>query len=189
MSGQGVAGFRAWIACGVATACVACGASQSGPAIGASTGPTASGPSASVDGGVASTGPLPNPLPSDFRSSMTRVSAGHFLSKGHAGGRWDAEVYADPAVADALRNDAAARAAIPVGARFVEEHFERSDGGAGPVMVMEKRPPGFDPARGDWRYTAIAAHGAVVKDGLIDGCAGCHGQAAGDHVFRVKSEP
>jgi hypothetical protein len=129
-----------------------------------------------------------NPIPSDFRTSMTKVNAARFLSKGHAGGRWDVDVYADSAGADALKSE---KWPVPVGARFVEEHFERNernDGGAGPLMMMEKRPPGFDAERGDWRYVAVGTRGEVVKDGVIEGCAGCHGEAPGDHVFRVGGE-
>jgi len=138
-----------------------------------------------ADGGPG-VGPALNPVPADFRTSMTHLSAARFLSRGHAGGRWDAEVYADPAGADALRGE---HWPVPVGARFVEEHFERSDAGAGPVMMMEKRPPGYDAARGDWRYVAVTARGEVVKDGILESCAGCHGEAPGDHVFRMGGAP
>jgi hypothetical protein len=114
---------------------------------------------------------------------MTHVSGARFLSKGHAGGRWDADVYANDAGAAALGVE---RGEVPAGARFVEEHFERSDGGAaGPIMMMEKRAPGFDPGGGDWRYVTVGARGDVVKDGVVESCAGCHGEAPGDHVFRV----
>ncbi len=113
---------------------------------------------------------------------MTRITSARFLSKGHAGGRWDAEVYASHAAAPAL---GATDALVAVGSLFVEEHFERTDGGAGPILVMEKRPPGFDAAHGDWRYVAIGARGDVVKDGVIDSCAGCHGDAPKDHLFRI----
>ncbi len=177
---------RAWALVGgaAAFACVACGgAKERGPAIGSSTAPVG-GATVSADGGVVSGPPL-SPLPSDFRTSMTHVTAARFLSKGHAGGRWDAEVYADPAGAEALH---AEKWPVAAGTRFVEEHFERSDGGAGPLMMMEKRPPGFDPAHGDWRYVAVGTRGEVVKDGAIESCAGCHGEAPGDHVFRVGGE-
>jgi hypothetical protein len=52
-------------------------------------------------------------------------------------------------------------------------------------MMMEKRAPGFDPPHGDWRYVVVGAHGDVVKDGVVESCAGCHGDAPRDHVFRV----
>ncbi len=135
-----------------------------------------------VDAGAGKIG-APSPVPSDFRTSMVRVSGARFLSKGHAGGRWDADVYANRAGADAL---AVERGAIAPGALFIEEHFERGDGGAGgPIMMMEKRAPGFDAERGDWRYVAVGARGEVVKDGVVESCAGCHGDAPRDHVFRV----
>jgi hypothetical protein len=109
------------------------------------------------------------------------VSAARFFSRGHAGGRWDADVYANDAGAEALRAGTAAP-----GARLVEEHFERADGGAGPIMMMEKRAPGFDAEHGDWRYVAVGARGDVVKDGPIESCAGCHGDAPRDHLFEPR---
>jgi hypothetical protein len=99
-------------------------------------------------------------------------------------------VWADAAGLAALKS--AARA-VPVGARFLEEHFERAEGEPardsrekrGPIMMMEKRPPGFDPAHGDWRYVVVGASGDVVKDGVVDTCAGCHGDAPADHLFAI----
>jgi hypothetical protein len=115
---------------------------------------------------------------------MTRVSGARFLSKGHAGGRWDADVYANRAGAEAL---GAPDRPIPVGAVYVEEHFEKGDAGAGPMMMMEKRAAGFDAERGDWRYVVVGARGDVVKDGVVESCAGCHGDAPRDHVFRLDA--
>jgi hypothetical protein len=124
-------------------------------------------------------------LVASFRTGMARVSAERFVSKGHAGGRWEAEVWADDAGAAALH---AGDAPVPVGARFLEDHYERTaDGGGapGPVMMMEKRAPGFDKAHGDWRYVVVGARGDLVKDGVVESCAGCHGDAPGDHLFAV----
>jgi len=163
---------------------VACGPSERGPVIGSSNAATGGGSSTNLDGGMLSAVPL-NPVAMDFRTSMTRVNPSRFLSRGHASGRWDVDVYADKAGAEALRGE---HWPVPAGAHFVEEHFERSDGGAGPIMMMEKRAPGFDTAHGDWRYTAIGTKGEVVKDGIVESCAACHGEAPGDHVFRVGGE-
>jgi hypothetical protein len=131
------------------------------------------------DGGAA---PVASPVPSDFRTAMTKVNGARFLSRGHAGGRWDVDVYADDAGTSALATELGP---VPAGARFVEEHFERADGGAGPIMMMEKRPAGFDAAHGDWRYVAVSSRGEVVADGPVASCAACHGDAPHDHLFRA----
>jgi hypothetical protein len=73
--------------------------------------------------------------------------------------------------------------AVPAGARFVEVHFDH--GRAGPLYMMEKRDAGFDAARGDWRYVVVDTTGFVVQDGPLEACAGCHGEAPRDHLFRV----
>jgi hypothetical protein len=123
----------------------------------------------------------------DFHSQMTRVTTGRIPSRGHAGGRWTAEVYADtPASAALLRAEGGA-SVVPAGTKFTEEHFERGDAGAGPIFLMEKRPPGFDPRNGDWRYAAVSSRGELVNDGPIESCAACHSDAPGDHLFRVSA--
>ena len=180
----GVAGVLGGIALGAA--CTACGASsEREPAIGSSSGPSVAEGAPGGNGGDAGP-PLVTPVPADFRVSMTRVTPAPFVSKGHAGGRWSAVVYADPSGVDALRGD---RTAVPVGARFVEEHFEQNDAGAGPIMMMKKEAPGFDPERGNWRYVVVGTKGELVKDGVVESCAGCHGEAPGDHLFRVVPAP
>jgi hypothetical protein len=171
------------IACLAWSGCAANGADGKSGAIGSSSGPLGGAPGvARADAGAATVVGV-SPIPSDFRTSMSRASGARFLSKGHAGGRWDADVYANRAGVDALGVE---RGPIAVGAVYVEEHFERGDAGlAGPIMMMEKRPPGFDPDHGDWRYVVVGAHGDLLKDGVVEGCAGCHGDAPRDHVFRL----
>jgi hypothetical protein len=163
-------------------ACAACanGASLSG--IGTSAGAGESGATSLGDAGMGAGGAGVSPIPSDFRSALSHVNGARFVSKGHAGGRWEAEVYASAGAVRALRGEIA----VPVGARFVEEQFERGDAGSGPVFMMEKRPAGFDSKHGDWRYVAVGASGEVAGDGIIESCAGCHGDAPGDHLFRVN---
>ena len=69
---------------------------------------------------------------------------------------------------------------------MVQEHFEKSGvGGRGPVMVMEKRAKGFSPEHGDWRYTVVGASGQLVKDGVVESCAGCHDDAPMDGLFPI----
>ncbi len=133
-----------------------------------------------------------NVIPGDFRSTFAKVNRARFVSNGHAGGRWDVDVYVSDAGAEAFR---AERGPVPLGTRLVKEHFERStnrdrddDGGApaaGPLMMMEKVAPGFDPEHGDWRYVVVGKSGEVLKDGPISSCAGCHDDAPHDHLFRV----
>lgn len=176
-------GARAWAAIAAVAVGTGCAAIGRGGAIGSSNAPAggasgALGADAGLEGGFGV-----SPVPGDFRTSMTRVSAARFVSQGHAGGRWEADVYANRAGAEALAAD---RGPVPTGALFIEEHFERGDAGAGPIMLMEKRAPGYDAAHGDWRYVAVGARGAVVKDGAVESCAECHGEAPRDHVFRVS---
>ena len=160
----------------------ACAAGANLGSVGMSHGGGVTGESSSGDAGGASNAPVASPIPSDFRTAMTRASSARFVSKGHAGGRWEADVYASTG---ALQTLSVARGAVAVGTRVVEEHFERGDAGAGPLFMMEKRPAGFDPTHGDWRYVAVGASGEVAADGPVESCAGCHGDAPHDHLFRV----
>jgi hypothetical protein len=121
-------------------------------------------------------------LPLGYRTAFTKLNKERFVSRGHAAGRWEVDVYANELAHKAI----AARAReVPVGAVVVEEHFERTDKAAGPVMVMEKRPKGYAPEHGDWRYAVVGSQGQLVKDGVIDSCAGCHDDAPMDGLFPI----
>jgi hypothetical protein len=129
-------------------------------------------------------------LPADFKtkSGYTKVNRTRFVSNGHAAGRWDVDIYVSSSAKDAYASNAID---VPVGARLVKEHFERAVGAepmvqAGPVMMMEKMDKGFDPDHGDWRYVVVSSTGAVVEDGRVESCAGCHDDAPHDHIFRVE---
>jgi hypothetical protein len=50
--------------------------------------------------------------------------------------------------------------------------------------MMEKMPPGFAEAHGDWRYSVV--DGKAVTVGAIESCASCHDEAPHDHLFRVE---
>jgi hypothetical protein len=89
------------------------------------------------------------------------MSRARFVSTGHAGGRYDADVFGS-------------------GSRFIEEHFEHGTNRPGPLFMMEK-------AGSDWRYTAVGPAGERVRDGVIPACEGCHAEAPDDHVFRVDA--
>ena len=126
-------------------------------------------------------------LPSSYRTTFTKVNKARFVSQGHASGRWEVDVWANEPAHKAL----VARAReVPVGAIVVQEHFERTelpDGGkpVGPIMVMEKRSPGFAKEHGDWRWAVVGSQGQLVKDGTIESCAGCHDDAPMDGLFPI----
>jgi hypothetical protein len=171
-----IAAFALLSAC----AAQACGA-PSGALVGASDRPQGGAlPRGIRDGGALDGAPS---IPADFRTTFTKVNAARFVSTGHASGRWDVDVWANAAAHKAL---GARSRDVPVGAILVEEHFEKSGaGGPGPVMVMEKRAKGFAPEHGDWRYTVVAASGQLVKDGVVESCAGCHDDAPMDGLFPI----
>ena len=160
-------------------AVVACAGGGPGPAVGTSDRPRASvsspdaGDGGWVDGAAA--------LPSGYRTTFVKVNKVRFVSQGHASGRWDVDVYANELARKALATRARD---TPVGAIVVEEHFERGVE-AGPIMVMEKRPPGFSKDHGDFRYAIVGSGGQLVKDGTIESCAGCHDDAPMDGFFPI----
>lgn len=121
-------------------------------------------------------------LPAGYRTAFSKVNRARFVSQGHATGRWEVDVYANEAAQKALASRARD---IPVGAVVVEEHFERTDKSAGPVMVMEKREKGYAPEHGDWRWAVVGSQGQLVKDGVVDACAGCHDDAPMDGLFPI----
>jgi hypothetical protein len=140
-----------------------------------STGPLASLPDAAPAG--------PPRIPADFRERLTKMNRARFVSKGHAAGRWEVDVYANEAGAKALRDP---RTEVPEGAVFVEEHVERApESHQGPLMMLEKMSAGFDAAHHDWRYVVLGANGDLEGDGSLDGCTRCHDSAPHDHLFVV----
>lgn len=177
--------------CALLVATAACGAPQkNGPAVGESTAKDLRGPVP-----VASAAPAhrSNAIPTDYKTTMQHVGSGRFFSRGHAAGRFDAELYAN----DSARTTfGVANGEFPVGARFVEAHFEKSsaampapptpDEAPGPLFMMEKMPKGFDADHGDWKFVALSSTGDLVAQGKIDSCVGCHDDAPHDHVFPVE---
>lgn len=163
-----------------ACAAEACGA-PSGAMVGVSDRPAGGAlPQKTRDGGPLDG--LPS-IPADYRTRFTKINKARLVSSGHAAGRWDVDIFANEAALKAL---ASRSRDVPVGAMVVEEHFEKSGaGGAGPIMVMEKRAKGFAPDHGDWRWTVIGASGQLVKDGVVESCAGCHDDAPMDGLFPI----
>ncbi|MEI7894095.1 MAG: cytochrome P460 family protein [Myxococcales bacterium] len=119
-------------------------------------------------------------LPSDFRSTFTRLGPRRFSSRGHLYERFVADVYASAGVREALREH---RPFAP-GAVLIKEQFDRVSGQGAGILVMEKRA-GFDPERGDWRYVVVGGGGGVVQEGKLAVCAGCHKDAPRDYVFPI----
>ncbi len=85
---------------------------------------------------------------------------------------------------------------MPRGAILVKDSFavtEKGDVFSGPLFVMEKMAPGFNPESGDWRYTMIMPDGSLL--GVTGGsgsdrmefCVSCHAgvQEDQDHMFYV----
>lgn len=162
-----------------AVACVHAGGG-SGAAIGTSDRAPAGGATRDVkDAGVVDGA---GALPLGYRTVFAKVNKARFVSQGHAAGRWEVDVYANEAAQNAL---AARSREVPVGAVIVEEHFERSDKAAGPVMVMEKREKGYASDHGDWRWAVVGSQGQLVRDGVVDSCAGCHDDAPMDGLFPI----
>lgn len=136
------------------------------------------------DGGVVDGTGL---LPPAYRTTFTKLNKARFVSQGHAAGRWEVDVYANETAAKALSSRARA---VPPGAIVVEEHFERPTRAddarpPGPVMMMEKRPAGFSPPHGDWRWLVVGSKGQLVQDGPVESCAGCHDDAPMDGLFPI----
>lgn len=130
-------------------------------------------------------------LPVGYRTSFTKVNLSRFVSQGHAGGRWEVDVWANGLAERAL---AARSREVPVGAIVVEEHYERGADGAaygadagpnGPIMVMEKKSAGFSKEHGDWRWAVVGSRGQLVRDGVVETCAGCHDDAPMDGLFPI----
>ncbi len=73
--------------------------------------------------------------------------------------------------------------AMPQGSAIAKDSFAIKGNGqvvAGPLFVMEKMPPGWNPESGDWRYTLMMPNGNVVgkTHGIgaknVGFCIDCH---------------
>ncbi|MBL8610375.1 MAG: cytochrome P460 family protein [Myxococcales bacterium] len=163
----------------------ACAPGSKGPAVGVSYGPAPGGSGARASDAGAPRGP--SPIPEGFRATFTKLNAERVVSHGHAGGRFEVDVWANGPAREA---HARPSGDYPVGSVLVMEHHERTmPGTKGPTMMMEKREKGFSPAHGDWRYVTVSASGETKKDGAIEACATCHDEAARDAVFPIAAPP
>jgi hypothetical protein len=123
------------------------------------------------------------PVPLDFRTTLARVNRDRFVAQGHAGGRFDANVYVTPTAKDAAFS---LLGQIEAGTVLVMEEIEHGKDGSGPLLMMEKMAPGFAGTHGNWRYAVL--DGKTVAAGVIGSCAGCHDEAPHDHVFPIEEE-
>lgn len=86
---------------------------------------------------------------------------------------------------------------MPVGAGIAKAAFRVShEGEVAPAQLymLEKMPPGFDTAAGDWRYTLVGPDGRIVgqtggrADAWMGHCKVCH-MAARDQDFLLFPAP
>ena len=89
--------------------------------------------------------------------------------------------------------------ALPVGSVLAKDSFEVTDRGdvvTGPLTLMEKMQPGFNPEGRDWRYTMVMPDGTLFGTTNGEGservefCMECH-LAAGDeqdHLFFIPKQ-
>ncbi len=133
------------------------------------------------DRGTRAAREVASPLPPDFQTTLAKVNRDRFAAQGHAGGRFDANVYVTPSAKEAAFS---LLGKIEVGTVLVMEEIERGKDGAGPRLMMEKMAPGFSGPHGDWHYAVV--DGQAVTAGVIEACAGCHDEAPHDHVFRIE---
>lgn len=166
-------------ACGLAlVACFGRGGGERDANIGVSDKPP--GGRNPADGGVAQAIDGAAALPADYRTKFTKVNKTRLVSRGHADGRWEIDVWANDLAAKAL---AERSHAVPVGAIVVAEHFEVRDKAKSLVLVMEKRPAGTAKEHGDWRWASVGSQGQLAGDGTIETCAGCHDDSPMDGLF------
>ena len=125
-------------------------------------------------------------------TSWTRHNTAPYLSATH-GNRFVSN-YANSIAKDYTNLDAVE--SLPQGSILAKDGFEVTKVGdvlTGPLALMEKMQPGFNPQSRDWRYTMILPDGSVFGitngDGSerVEFCIECH-VAAGDdqdHLFYV----
>jgi Cytochrome P460 len=138
-----------WADLSIATLALLASASCSGGNTAGNTGPSAAtvGTNAPASGNESKFGPLE--VGADYLAYQKMTEA-PFKSTVH-GGRW-VDVYVTQNAADVYVKGGD----MPVGSVVVKTSVEDEGGQpgtfAGPIFIMEKRAPGYDPAHGDWYY-------------------------------------
>jgi hypothetical protein len=114
---------------------------------------------------------------------LAPVVSTSFISRGHAGGRFRAELLAN-APGSAHLGDAGGN--FESGTVFLMKHSENAaDAAKGPTLIMEKKAKGFDAVHGDWNYRVIDAAGKLREEGALPRCFMCHDDAPHDRVFTL----
>jgi hypothetical protein len=81
---------------------------------------------------------------------------------------------------------------LPVGSALAKDSFVISKGGRvifSALAIMEKMPPGFNPAGGDWRFTLVLPDGRLFgsthadDEYTVEFCQKCHVDAGADRDF------
>lgn len=128
----------------------------------------------------------------DSYPSWTRYNSVPYRSAQH-GERFINNYANERGRAYALQEDSGA---MPVGSVLVKDSFsvtQRGDVFSGPLFVMEKMVPGFNPAGGDWRYTMIMPDGSLLGttkgsgSARMEFCVTCHAGVGADqdHMFYI----
>jgi hypothetical protein len=119
-------------------------------------------------------------VPEKPGAELERLTPGAIRSRGHAGGVYGVTIFAN-AIGARLWRERAGHA--PVHALFVAEHRSLDDGAPGPLLVMQKQAPGYDPGSGDWQFAWAETPSKIVRSGRLADCAACHAAAETDYVF------
>ncbi len=87
---------------------------------------------------------------------------------------------------------------MPEGAILAKDSFSITESGEillGPLAVMIKMAPGFNPVSGDWRFLQIQPNGVTLGETngrnseRVDYCIGCHMmKASSDHLFHIPAD-
>jgi hypothetical protein len=124
----------------------------------------------------------PPPPPWNLAAELRRVHpASPRTPSDHLTGQLDGAVFADEGAAaypalGPLRP-------IPPGATLIEHLYTHGAPDVAAYFAMTKRPPGYDPAGGDWEYLVLDAAGHIEQRGRLSLCARCHADAPHDHLF------
>ena len=87
--------------------------------------------------------------------------------------------YLNPAAFDALADK---EGVMPNGAIIVKENYT-PEGQLAANTVMYKES-GYNPEHNDWFWAKVLADGTVEKEGMVEGCQTCHGDARdNDYVW------
>jgi hypothetical protein len=110
-----------------------------------------------------------------------------FVSRGHFGGQWTAEISLNEAASQVYAN-LAPSSRFSTGSLLVKKHALTSSAAPGPIFAMAKRDAGFFPEGGDWEYVVLDAEGHLEDRGRLTLCARCHAEANADWVFGLPAE-